>query len=221
MAVKNRRAKTSQAAAPDTGPLSAGEVLSILVKARVLKRGDKPPDPDAGEVVRLGTALNLIRDVNIRAQAGAKAAKKATQRDRTLKRYQEVAASRYADQERLQELLTSLSRSEVLMREFEAAKRAWPVIEDWRHLAAATADAFRLAMATLNPGKTYGAAPGGPLLRFLKEALPRITGEKWVGAVGKYLSRNAKKGRPGAPDGLVLLTIEEDAAAADEQDKSG
>jgi hypothetical protein len=221
-----------RAATPPAGaePFSVGEVQTILGK--VLKQGKRP---GLTEVAQLTHALNLMHGTYVFAQKVANDSKKTAalvysaigvlqwffKIRRTAWEAPGTPPTAVAAEQELFSKFTAFGDA-MQAHNFELDMDAgllMPDITDWHQLAVPVAGAFRLAMAPRNPGKEFGKTAGGPLPRFLAEVLPRITGEQvTAAAAGKCLSR--AKGRTGAPPGLVLLTVEECAAAADTQEAS-
>jgi hypothetical protein len=220
---RNSRRETTP---PSIGPFSVGEVKTVL--REVLKQGSNLPGPT--EAVQLTYALNLIQGSYVFAQQVANDSKKTADQVRSaIKTLQRFLDIRRLAWEAPGTTATTVAAEAELLRKFSAFAAAMqaqldmddglkmPDITGWHHLAFSAAAAFRSAVRPNNPGVRFGPTSGGPLSRFLAEVLSRITGERvTAAAAGQYL-RRAAKGRTGAPPGLVLLTVEECAAAADDQ----
>ena len=71
---------------------------------------------------------------------------------------------------------------------------------NWKHVASILATMFCDAMATSNPGVSFGNSNSGPVARFVSAILPQVTGDsvapETVSAFLKELKRQEGKSTP-------------------------
>ena len=118
-----------------------------------------------------------------------------------VKEHEEICNGVSDDKDEKEWFAGNLSKSLKTLERLELLKSATAEIADhfadlvadkpsWHQSAGSALRAFRLAMETANPGKTYGASNPGPAVRFVQTVLHEITGIAYsLGTIAQALRR--------------------------------